>query len=306
MGLKIEKFSPSNAAIEKKTILIPDNEQKIIVEKIPIDITLKGSFINFGKLLESMLESKYRLTASNIEIIQKESKSAQTIKFISYAYFQTHKNKPFLKSPVNIEKIEVEKNTTSNKTNIKEKINVTEVVDKTLSFQDSIQNVPEMWLEPATEPINESIQVSESDLNTETELDKPKVLKKAIEPSELVTKKDDKLVENNKKIDLYEDFHGIEVLDSKICKKVKNNLPINPGKRFTTSIGKVFCHSLLNNNSGKHNDIYHIWYMNGELKAKVRIRVRAGKEIPAISHRVVESNDERVWKVEIQIVIKRF
>ena len=39
--------------------------------------------------------------------------------------------------------------------------------------------------------------------------------------------------------------------------------------------------------------------MNGNLKAKVRIRVRAGKEIPAISHRTIESSDVGMWKVEI-------
>ena len=74
---------------------------------------------------------------------------------------------------------------------------------------------------------------------------------------------------------------------------------MNPGRRFPTEIGRVYCHSLLNNNTGKHNDIYHIWYMNGELKAKVRIRVRDGQEIPAVSHREVAESDKGTWKVEI-------
>jgi hypothetical protein len=39
--------------------------------------------------------------------------------------------------------------------------------------------------------------------------------------------------------------------------------------------------------------------MNGNLKAKVRIRVRDGKEIPAFSHREIKSNDKGTWKVEI-------
>jgi len=39
--------------------------------------------------------------------------------------------------------------------------------------------------------------------------------------------------------------------------------------------------------------------MNGELKAKVRIRVRDGKEIPAVSHRAVASSDKGTWKIEI-------
>ena len=96
-----------------------------------------------------------------------------------------------------------------------------------------------------------------------------------------------------------QDFHDIVVLDSKVCRKVKNNQPLDPGRRFSTELGRVYCHSLLDNNTGKHNDIYHIWYMNGELKAKVRIRVRDGQEIPAVSHREVVESDKGTWKVEI-------
>tara|TARA_B100000676_G_scaffold219837_1_gene216821 strand:- start:421 stop:591 length:171 start_codon:yes stop_codon:yes gene_type:complete len=40
--------------------------------------------------------------------------------------------------------------------------------------------------------------------------------------------------------------------------------------------------------------------MNGNLKAKVRIRVREGQEIPAVSHREVgKSTDKGTWKIEI-------
>ena len=53
-GLRIKIFSPSDAPIEKKTILLPSSGDEIIVEKIPIDIVVKGSFISFGHLLESM------------------------------------------------------------------------------------------------------------------------------------------------------------------------------------------------------------------------------------------------------------
>ena len=62
----------------------------------------------------------------------------------------------------------------------------------------------------------------------------------------------------------------------------------NKNTKVSTTIGGV-----------KHNDVYHIWYMNGEMKAKVRIRVRDGKEIPAVSHREVAESDKGTWKVEI-------
>ncbi len=91
----------------------------------------------------------------------------------------------------------------------------------------------------------------------------------------------------------------LAALESLACKKVKNNQPLYPGRRFPNDVGRVHCHTLLNNNSGKNSDIYHIWYMNGNLKAKVRIRVRDGKEIPAFSHREINSKDKGTWKVEI-------
>ena len=124
-----------------------------------------------------------------------------------------------------------------------------------------------------------------------------KVKKKTPEEPIVTIEKNNTPVAVNKTNNLY---NSIEVLESKVCKKVKNNQPLYPGKRFPIDIGKVYCHSLLNNNSGKHNDIYHIWYMNGNLKAKVRIRVREGQEIPAVSHREVgKSTDKGTWKIEI-------
>ena len=292
-GLKIKTFSPSNAAIEKKTILLPETGNEIMVEKIPIDISLKGSFINFGQLLESMLTSRYRLTTSNIEIIQKGSASA-TINLISYTYFQSLKNKPLAQTKIrsNKKKNLPLKNTSNAKVSTAGKMDATAAVDKTIKVPDSLQGVPEMWLEPATEPIDETILITESKPVEKLEPAKPKKKDPAPLP---VIKKENSVKDPETK----QDFHSIVILDSKVCKKVKNNQPLYAGRRFPTDIGRVYCHSLLNNNSGKHSDIYHIWYMNGELKAKVRIRVRDGEEIPAVSHREVAESDKGTWKVEI-------
>ena len=292
-GLKIKTFSPSNAAIEKKTILLPETGNEIMVEKIPIDISLKGSFINFGQLLESMSTSRYRLTTSNIEIIQKGSASA-TINLISYTYFQSLKNKPLAQTKIrsNKKKNLPLKNTSNAKVSTAGKMDATAAVDKTIKVPDSLQGVPEMWLEPATEPIDETILITESKPVEKLEPAKPKKKDPASSP---VIKKENSVKDPETK----QDFHSIVILDSKVCKKVKNNQPLYAGRRFPTDIGRVYCHSLLNNNSGKHSDIYHIWYMNGELKTKVRIRVRDGEEIPAVSHREVAESDKGTWKVEI-------
>ena len=298
-GLKIQSFSPSNAAIEKKTILVPETGDEITIEKVPIDITLRGSFINFGQLLESMKIGKYRITASNIEILQKQKASAQTIKLISYAYFQSSNNKPLAQATTTpiIKKKNAQTTKAVNQSNdtIK-KVEPTKVVDNNVKTIDSLEGVPEMWLEPATEPVEESI-VAEKPAPTvkpREKKQKPNKPKEIVNPpvkeeaaQEVIPERAMPFVEK------------MVVLESLACKKVKNNQPLYPGRRFPTDVGRVHCHTLLNNNSGKNSDIYHIWYMNGNLKAKVRIRVRGGKEIPAFSHREIKSNDKGTWKVEI-------
>ena len=39
--------------------------------------------------------------------------------------------------------------------------------------------------------------------------------------------------------------------------------------------------------------------MDGNLKSKVRIRIRNGQEIPAVSHRDVNNSDKGTWKIEV-------
>ena len=301
-GLKIQSFSPSNAAIEKKTILLPETGDEITIEKVPIDITLRGSFINFGQLLESMKTGKYRLTASNIEILQKQKASAQTIKLISYAYFQSSNRKSLAKSTTtpNVKKRNAQTTKAINHNNDNNrKVEPAKVVDNNVKTIDSLEGVPEMWLEPATEPIEESIVVEKPVPVTDSKVEKQKPVIQA-KPKEIrsqsIKKEVAEKVIPEKTVPFVE---KMVVLESLACKKVKNNQPLYPGRRFPTDVGKVHCHTLLNNNSGKNSDIYHIWYMNGNLKAKVRIRVRDGKEIPAFSHREINSKDKGTWKVEI-------
>ncbi len=57
--------------------------------------------------------------------------------------------------------------------------------------------------------------------------------------------------------------------------------------------------SVASSGLGDVNKKQHSWYLNGEMKAKFRIRVRDGKDIPAVSHREVATSDKGTWKVEI-------
>lgn len=297
-GLVVQNFSPSKATLDRKTLLMPENGDEVIIEKIPIDIVLRGSFLNFGKLLESMRNGKYRLTAVNIDINQKKAGAAQEISLICFAYFKTVKRGKVAQNTLPKIKKVVKNNPEVDNQNTKKENEIASVIDvKKTSLPDSIEGVPEMWLEPATEPVEESTQEV-------VYFEEKKKIKKEIQKTKIEVKSEDKLIQKEDvKLPEAENVqlssNTIEILTSKVCKKVKNNQPLYPGKRFPSDIGKVYCHSLLNNHTGKYKDIYHIWYMNNNLKAKVRIRVREGGEIPAVSQRQVAKSDKGTWRIEI-------
>tara|TARA_A100001011_G_scaffold387639_1_gene465778 strand:+ start:289 stop:1542 length:1254 start_codon:yes stop_codon:yes gene_type:complete len=294
-GLKIINYSPSSIAIEKKKIYIPDLENEILVEKIPIDITLKGSFLSFSKLLEDMQDSRYRLTSSDIGIKQKESSLTQSINFIAYAYFQTSKNKKISPKPQKIQKNEpTELPKEANSVPSKSNIDVDNIVENKIVVSDDLENVPEMWLEPATEPID--------DIEDQIDLKEEEVeitLSDSVQKKDKETKKNAKIEKPKITSKDYNILSDLVVLQSNMCKKVKNNLPVEISKAFNKEDEKVICYSLLTNNTEKRKVVYHIWSMNGEIKAKVRIIVRPGKEILAISNRKVDDLDSGNWEVQI-------
>ena len=297
-GLVVQNFSASKATIDRKTLLMPENGDEVIIEKVPVDIVLRGSFLNFGKLLETMKDGKYRLTAVNIDINQKKAGGAQEISLICFAYFKTIKRGKVAQNVLPKVKKVVQNNPRfDNQSDIKES-EIASVIDvKKTSLPDSIEGVPEMWLEPATEPVEESTQEV-------AYIEEKRITKKEIQKAKIEVKSEDKPIQKEdvkspETENVQLSSNTIEILNSKVCKKVKNNQPLYPGKRFPSDIGKVYCHSLLNNHTGKYKDIYHVWYMNGSLKAKVRIRVREGGEIPAVSQRQVAKSDKGTWRIEI-------
>jgi len=80
---------------------------------------------------------------------------------------------------------------------------------------------------------------------------------------------------------------------------ISNNIPIDPGSKFSTAIGKFYYHSLLENNSDKSATVYHYCYLNGETNAKVGARVGNGKEIAILSHKELKTTNKGTWKVKI-------
>lgn len=93
-GLEIQDYVPSDVPIEKKTIVIPDSDEKLTIEKYPIDVELVGNYIQLGQFLETLKSMPYRITASNIQIKKGKSKSNQNIKLIAYVYLQSGNKNP--------------------------------------------------------------------------------------------------------------------------------------------------------------------------------------------------------------------
>ena len=86
---------------------------------------------------------------------------------------------------------------------------------------------------------------------------------------------------------------------------ISNNIPIYPGSKFSTAIGKIYYHFLLANNSDKSATIYHYCYLNGETNVKVRARVENRKEITILSDQELKTTNKGNWKVKITHVDKK-
>ena len=312
-NLQIINFSPSNIAIEKENIFIPETDDEILVEKIPIDITLRGSFIDLNQFLEGVQDARYRFTTSDVGVSQSKSSTVQTIELIAYAYFQSSKNK--IIRPKKIQKnktVVTKKNKKSTKE--KEKEDVIQKVDNNVKLNEDIKNVPEMWLEPATEPIEElADQTDQTDQTNQTnQTGQTNQKKNASEKASATLNKNkpaktkiaSKTESSDQTLKDYNILSELVVLQTSMCKKIKNNLPVYTSETFDINDEKVICYSLVRNNTKKSKVVYHVWYMNGELKAKARIKVRPGKEIPAISNRKVNDLDIGKWKIVVTDINK--
>jgi len=91
--LAVDNFNPSLAPLDEKQIISPETQEVIFVEKYPIDVELRGSFIDFGNFLDQLSYSNYYLTIGNIQISQNQySEGEQKISFISYIYTKNSSN----------------------------------------------------------------------------------------------------------------------------------------------------------------------------------------------------------------------
>ena len=246
-GLSVISYSPSNIAIDKKTIILSESEDEIIIEKIPIDIEINGSFINFGKLLENMTESQYRLTASNIDIAQKGNSAKQVIKFISYAYFQTAIKKKYIAETVK------PKSKIKNSKPKEPELTSTKKMDRP---EDAPGNIPDWMFEPATEPIVKT----EATRKTETKT------QKTGKKNNLVQKPDKNNINQNKSKELSPERAG--KITETILTQLNHNTYILDDLKFMiddydSNYDNVI-QFLLKNNTIAYNDKNELFIVNVE------------------------------------------
>ena len=88
-SLAIKNYSPSALSIETKTITMPETNDQVVIEKIPIEVKVRGNFMNFSRMLEQLQRNQYRMTVSNIDVSNSTSGKEQYIEFITFVYFKS-------------------------------------------------------------------------------------------------------------------------------------------------------------------------------------------------------------------------
>ena len=91
-NLAINSYSPSALAIDTKTITMPETNDQIVIEKIPIEVKVRGNFMNFSRMLEQLQRNQYRITIANIDVSNSTDGKEQNIDFITYVYFKSTSN----------------------------------------------------------------------------------------------------------------------------------------------------------------------------------------------------------------------
>jgi hypothetical protein len=81
------------------------------------------------------------------------------------------------------------------------------------------------------------------------------------------------------------------------CTGVEEREPVGEASEFTTDIGKIFFWSNVMN-EGDETTVEHVWYLNGEEKARVQLPVRYPRN-RIWSSKIIPAEWDGQWVVEI-------
>lgn len=136
-NLAIDNYNESTIAIDIKEIFLPETNETLIIEKFPIDIELRGSFLDFGNFLDQLSYTNYHLTISNMYISQNKYSEDQNISFISYVYTKSSESEISYNQDYNINSPQNQEQSTINQNlNLKKVIQTIISKEKQASLTD--------------------------------------------------------------------------------------------------------------------------------------------------------------------------
>jgi hypothetical protein len=91
---------------------------------------------------------------------------------------------------------------------------------------------------------------------------------------------------------------SISVTDMKFCTSVVDRVPMGVDTAFTLPVNKVFCYTEILNGMTQ-GEVYHVWFLDGVEKARVKLNVGADRWRTKSSKSIPPEWDGN-WKVEVQ------
>jgi hypothetical protein len=93
------------------------------------------------------------------------------------------------------------------------------------------------------------------------------------------------------------DAQGLTVEKAVICRKIVNRDPVDAGKSFSVSVGKLFCFTKI---VGAHQptEITHVWYFDGTERDRINLSV-GGSPWRTYSSKRLRPEEVGTWHVDV-------
>jgi hypothetical protein len=93
------------------------------------------------------------------------------------------------------------------------------------------------------------------------------------------------------------DAQGLTVEQAVICRKIVNRVPVDVGKSFSVSVGKLFCFTKV---VGAHQptEITHVWYFDGTERDRINLSV-GGSPWRTYSSKRLRPDEVGAWHVDV-------
>ena len=82
-----------------------------------------------------------------------------------------------------------------------------------------------------------------------------------------------------------------------ICKNVVDRQPVEPGRSFAFSVGKLYCYTKIENIRNA-TDIVHVWYYGDTQRARVTLNINP-PSWRTYSSKIIQAHETGAWRVEI-------